>query len=117
MNRSRQRKIPLRTCVACREVRAKRDLVRIVRLVDGSVIVDATGKKSGRGAYLCRQRTCWDAAFQRGVLERALKQSIPSSSRAELAAFAASLPEHLAARKDDSGVEAGPRETEPSSTS
>lgn len=96
MNRPRPRKVPQRTCVACRTVRAKRDLVRVVRLADGSVVVDLTGKRSGRGAYLCRQRTCWALALQRGALERALKQATPAESRTALETFAAGLPEQLA---------------------
>jgi predicted RNA-binding protein YlxR (DUF448 family) len=76
-------------------VRAKRDLVRVVRLADGSVVVDPTGKKSGRGAYLCRQRICWNVALQRGALERALKQTIPPASRVTLESYAAGLPEQL----------------------
>lgn len=93
MTGPRPRKVPQRSCVACRSVRAKRDLIRIVRLVDGSVIVDETGKKSGRGAYLCRQRGCWELGLQRGALERALKQPIPPEARSSLAEYAASLPE------------------------
>jgi len=93
---TRPRKIPQRTCVACRTVRAKRDLVRVVRLIDGTVVVDPTGKKSGRGGYLCRQRPCWEKALQHGALERALKQTIPAESRATLSTFAAGLPEALA---------------------
>lgn len=96
MNPPRPRKVPQRTCVACRTVRPKRDLVRVVRLLDGTVVVDPTGKKSGRGAYLCRQRPCWDLALQRGALERALKQAIPAESRASLVTYAAGLPEALA---------------------
>jgi len=67
-----------------------------VRLVDGTVVVDPTGKKSGRGAYLCRQRSCWELALQRGGLERALKQAVPAGSRAELGTFASELHETLA---------------------
>lgn len=82
-------------------MRPKRDLVRIVRTVDGSVVVDLTGKKSGRGAYLCRQRTCWELALQRGALERALKQAIPEASRVELGSYAAGLPETLEEARAD----------------
>lgn len=97
MTRPRQRRVPQRTCVACRSVRAKRDLIRVVRLVDGSIAVDETGKKSGRGAYLCRQRVCWDTALQRGALERALKQGVSAESRAALAQYATGLPERITA--------------------
>ncbi|PWH17328.1 MAG: DUF448 domain-containing protein [Ardenticatenia bacterium] len=55
--------IPLRTCVACRAVRAKRELIRIVRTPEGRICVDSTGKMNGRGAYLCRKRRCWQSAI------------------------------------------------------
>lgn len=55
--------IPLRTCVACRTVRAKRELIRIVRTPEGHICVDSTGKMNGRGAYLCRNRRCWQSAI------------------------------------------------------
>jgi predicted RNA-binding protein YlxR (DUF448 family) len=55
--------VPQRTCISCRTVRGKREFVRIVRVADDHVQADATGKKSGRGAYLCRQRECWDEAL------------------------------------------------------
>ncbi|MBI3914959.1 MAG: YlxR family protein [Chloroflexi bacterium] len=53
--------IPLRTCVICRTVRPKRELLRVVQTSAEHLEMDATGKKNGRGAYLCRQRICWDA--------------------------------------------------------
>lgn len=65
--------IPQRTCVACRETDAKRELVRIVRSADGRVQIDLSGKGRGRGAYLCRNPTCWANALQRRALERALR--------------------------------------------
>lgn len=95
MTGPRARKVPQRTCVACRTIRAKRDLVRIVRTPEGQVVVDATGKKNGRGAYLCRQRPCWTLGLQRGAIERALKQAVPGDSRGALEAYAAGLPESL----------------------
>jgi uncharacterized protein len=91
----RPRKLPQRTCIACRTPRPKRELVRVVRTLDGAVEVDPTGKKNGRGAYLCRQRSCWDVGLKRGALERALKQAVPAESRAGLEAYAARLPEQL----------------------
>ena len=66
--------IPQRTCIACRTVRGKREFVRIVRVSDEHVEPDDTGKKSGRGAYLCRQLECWDEALsQPQRLQQALK--------------------------------------------
>jgi len=81
--------------VACRALRAKRDLVRIVHVAEGPVVVDATGKKSGRGAYLCRQQSCWDVGLRRGALDRALKHSMTTEERSALESFAATLPARL----------------------
>ncbi len=67
--------IPIRTCVACRETDEKRDLLRIVRQPDGSVLYDPKGKLSGRGAYVCAQAECIALAQKRKQLERALKVS------------------------------------------
>jgi predicted RNA-binding protein YlxR (DUF448 family) len=87
----RPRRMPERSCVACRTARAKRDLVRIVRLPTGAVEVDPTGKKPGRGAYLCRQAACWEEALKRGRLPKALRVSLTEENREGLEAFAATL--------------------------
>jgi len=81
----RRRHVPQRTCVGCREVLAKRTLIRLVRTPDG-VRVDPTGKAAGRGAYLHDRRACWEAGLQ-GSLARALKVEIPEESRAALTEF------------------------------
>ena len=70
---SRPRHVPQRTCIACRQTGAKRQLVRIVRTPEARVLIDPTGKRSGRGAYLCDNPACWEAALKRGLLPRALK--------------------------------------------
>jgi predicted RNA-binding protein YlxR (DUF448 family) len=57
------KRVPQRTCIACRAVRPKRSLVRVVRAPEGGVSVDETGKVNGRGAYLCRSRLCWQRAL------------------------------------------------------
>lgn len=85
----RPKHIPQRTCVACRDTSAKRQLVRVVRQPDGSVKVDATGKANGRGAYLCARPACWDKALKHALLERALKTSLSAEDQAHLAAYAA----------------------------
>ena len=85
-----QRHIPQRTCVACRSERPKREMVRIVRAPDGAVSVDPTGKRSGRGAYLCLQPPCWQTALKRRALDKALKTELTAADRAALAAFGAS---------------------------
>jgi predicted RNA-binding protein YlxR (DUF448 family) len=78
--------------VACRQTGAKRQLVRIVRAPDGSVTIDPTGKRSGRGAYLCDAPLCWRAALERGVLPRALKlESIREDDLQTLNAYAQRL--------------------------
>jgi uncharacterized protein len=89
---ARPRHIPQRTCVACRATNAKRQLVRIVRAPDGSVTIDPSGKRSGRGAYLCSTYECWDAGLKRGVLSRALKiEAIPEDNLQSLSEYARQL--------------------------
>jgi predicted RNA-binding protein YlxR (DUF448 family) len=72
---SPDRRTPQRTCVGCRQARAKRELVRLVLPAEGPVQVDPTGKRNGRGAYICREtgRTCLDQARRRRALTRALR--------------------------------------------
>jgi predicted RNA-binding protein YlxR (DUF448 family) len=87
--------IPQRTCIVCRAVRAKRELVRVVRTSDNHVQADPTGKIAGRGAYLCRARECWETAVSApGRMEQALKLQTPISLEdlAHLRDFAATLP-------------------------
>lgn len=74
----KQRRIPMRTCVGCRTVRPKRELIRIVRDPDGEVHIDGTGKKSGRGAYICPSSDCLKKAFSERRLERALQRPVPN---------------------------------------
>jgi predicted RNA-binding protein YlxR (DUF448 family) len=76
--------VPQRTCVACRQVKNKREMVRLVRLPDGSVEVDETGKRNGRGAYICPTRHCWDKALKEKQLERTLKTVIKAANLREL---------------------------------
>ncbi len=89
----RPKHVPQRTCIGCRTTSAKREFVRIVRTPDGRVEVDPTGKKPGRGAYLCRQRSCWEVALKRDLVSRALKVSLQPEDREALAMFGAALPE------------------------
>lgn len=89
---TRPRHVPQRTCVACRQTNAKRELVRIVRSPDGSITIDPSGKRSGRGAYVCSAAECWDAALKRGILSRALKiDSIPEDNLSSLTEYAQHL--------------------------
>ena len=85
--------VPQRTCIGCREIRPKREMVRIVRTPDDGVEIDETGKMSGRGAYLCRRQECWDIALKKDRLRHALKTSLTDEERATLEEFAHKLPE------------------------
>ena len=67
------KKIPMRMCVGCREMKEKRELIRIVRTPEGEVALDITGKRSGRGAYVCRQAECLRRAIRQKQLERQLE--------------------------------------------
>ncbi len=91
----RRKHIPQRTCVACRAVRPKRQLIRIVRTPEGEIRVDDRGKQSGRGAYLCAQRVCWEEALKRRRLDTALRMTLDEATIETLRAYAQSLPEHL----------------------
>lgn len=71
------RKMPQRTCVGCGKVTDKRSLVRIVRTPEGDVAVDPTGKRSGRGAYVCATRECLQRAVRSGKLSKALEAAVP----------------------------------------
>ena len=71
------KKIPMRRCVGCMEQRPKRELIRVVRSPEGEISLDTTGKKSGRGAYLCPDPACLAKARKARRLERALECEIP----------------------------------------
>lgn len=88
----KQKHIPLRTCISCRDTKSKRELLRVVRTPDGHVLIDATGKKSGRGAYLCARRSCWENAIKRRRLEQEFGLAISEEDRAGLDSFIATLP-------------------------
>lgn len=80
----RWKHVPQRTCIGCGETSDKRALIRIVRMPDGSVDVDLTGKKPGRGAYLCRQVACWQKALVKGSVGRVLKVTVSADGDAKL---------------------------------
>ena len=71
------KKIPLRQCVGCREQKAKKDLLRVLRTPEDQVVIDGSGKKNGRGAYLCPSGDCLQKARKSRALARALKKEIP----------------------------------------
>ena len=89
--RTRRKHVPQRTCVGCREVLPKRELIRIVRSPDG-VVIDPKGKISGRGAYLHDRRSCWERGLN-GGLANALRIELTDEDRVKLLVFMTSLRE------------------------
>lgn len=71
------KKIPMRQCLGCREMKPKRDLIRVVRSPEGEISLDFRGKANGRGAYVCRDRACLAKAVKAKALERAFSAPIP----------------------------------------
>ena len=80
-----QKKIPMRQCIGCQQSRPKKELVRVVRGPDGTVSIDAVGKKPGRGAYLCPDPACLAKAQKKKALERSFEQPVPAEVYAALA--------------------------------
>jgi predicted RNA-binding protein YlxR (DUF448 family) len=77
-------KIPVRTCIGCKCKKPKKDMIRIIKTPDGKIEIDRTGKKSGRGAYICGNAKCLDIALRKNNLNRSLKQDIPLQTLDEL---------------------------------
>ena len=73
------KKIPERKCMGCNEKRPKKELVRVVRTPDGEVVLDTVGKKSVRGAYICKSVSCFEKALKTKRLERVLEVEIPEN--------------------------------------
>ena len=73
---ARKKHKPQRTCIVCRQVKDKRDLIRLVRTPEGEIIIDPTGKANGRGAYVCKSANCGELGVQKDRLSRALKTTL-----------------------------------------
>ncbi|OCA83800.1 RNase P modulator RnpM [Pseudobacillus wudalianchiensis] len=84
---TRPKKIPLRKCVATGEMKAKKEMVRVVRSKEGEVSVDVTGKKSGRGAYVSKTKEAVELAKNKGILSRQLNADVPDSVFEELLSY------------------------------
>ncbi len=97
-----QKKIPMRMCVGCREMKPKRELVRVVCNKEGEVFVDPTGKANGRGAYVCRSGDCRKKAVKTRALERAFSMKIGEDVFESLNARIADVPKEA----DEGGGEA-----------
>ncbi|WP_410769215.1 RNase P modulator RnpM [Fontibacillus sp. BL9] len=100
------RKIPLRKCVACQQMMPKKSLIRVVRSPEGEVSIDLTGKKSGRGAYLCGQVACFKLAHKNRALDRALKAPVGPEVYEQLARdFLAVEEEFISSRDRDEAAD------------
>ena len=74
------KKVPMRMCVACREMKPKKELIRVVRTPEGEIVADETGRKNGRGAYLRRSEACLNKALKIRALDRALEQPLTEAA-------------------------------------
>lgn len=72
------KKVPMRQCVGCGEMKSKKELIRVIKTPEEEIVLDATGRKNGRGAYICASMECLKTAMKRRGLERSLKVSIPT---------------------------------------
>jgi predicted RNA-binding protein YlxR (DUF448 family) len=73
-----QKKIPMRKCVGCGEMKDKKELIRIIRTPEDEILLDTSGRANGRGAYICNNLECFKKAVKNKGLERSLKSSIPA---------------------------------------
>lgn len=87
-----QKHIPQRTCVGCRETKAKRELIRIISKLNGGVEVDISNKSPGRGAYLCPKQECWGIGLKKDRLGRALRTKLSLEDYQKLVEYSRSLP-------------------------
>ncbi|MDD9147026.1 MULTISPECIES: RNase P modulator RnpM [unclassified Sporolactobacillus] len=90
----KQRKIPMRKCIACQESAEKKGLFRIVRSPEGTVFLDSTGKKNGRGAYLSKKASCVSKAKEKNLLSRHLGVPVPDTVFDEMFAYLEDHPEN-----------------------
>jgi hypothetical protein len=89
----KRRKIPLRVCIGCQEKKVKKELVRVVRTPEGSIILDLTGKKPGRGAYICPLQSCLQKAIKGKRLEKNLQMPVSSELVNAISAMLENEPE------------------------
>ena len=77
---SQARKIPMRKCIGCQEMKSKKEMMRILRTTENEIVLDTTGRKNGRGAYLCKNPECLRKAIKSRGLERSFKMAIPQEA-------------------------------------
>lgn len=78
------RKVPMRQCTGCGEMKNKKEMIRVIKSPEGDITIDATGKKNGRGAYICCSSECFHNAIKTKGIERSLKTNIPPEIYEEL---------------------------------
>ncbi|BCN31470.1 RNase P modulator RnpM [Anaeromicropila herbilytica] len=78
------KKIPLRQCTGCGEMKSKKEMIRVIKTPEDEIVMDTTGKKNGRGAYICASSDCLNKAIKNRGLERSLKVNIPAEVYEEL---------------------------------
>ena len=71
------KKVPLRQCIGCQEMKSKKEMIRVIKTAEDEIMLDATGRKNGRGAYLCQSMECLKKAVKSKGLERSFKMAIP----------------------------------------
>ena len=71
-------KTPLRQCTGCREIKSKKEMIRVLKTPENEIVLDATGRKNGRGAYVCLSQECLEKAVKSRGLERSLKMAVPA---------------------------------------
>ncbi|MDY4694274.1 MAG: YlxR family protein [Blautia sp.] len=76
-SKTTRNKIPMRQCTGCREMKSKKEMIRVLKTTDDQIVLDTTGKQNGRGAYLCFSRDCLEKAMKNHSLERSLKTTVP----------------------------------------
>ena len=81
---TKEKKIPMRKCVGCGQMKPKKELIRVIRTPEGEVLMDATGRANGRGAYLCRSSGCFEKAVKTKSLQRSLEVPIDQDTLTKL---------------------------------
>ena len=89
--KTKSKRLPQRTCIACRQTKEKKALIRLVSTENGIAEIDVFGKKPGRGAYLCPQKTCWELALRKNRLDYALRTKLRDDNRQTLREYSHSL--------------------------
>lgn len=88
---AKSKHLPQRTCIACRQIKEKKALIRLVSTENGIAEIDVFGKKPGRGAYLCPKKTCWELALRKNRLDYALRTKLHDDNRQTLREYSHNL--------------------------